>query len=102
MQPVCDVLRLHLSIAVNDSRKQVVLLHERLNLALPLVVSGDDGAQSRVASADKTSKNRPPSGDTLWLQSCSQAIPYVLEVLILLRSEEHTSELQSRFDLVCR
>src|SRR5699024_12718627 len=34
--------------------------------------------------------------------SCSSIVPPIFDILLMTRSEEHTSELQSRFDLVCR
>src|SRR5699024_12600285 len=37
------------------------------------------------------------------IKALIKIIPFILLiVLVLMRSEEHTSELQSRFDLVCR
>src|SRR5438094_1055706 len=47
-------------------------------------------------SAPPCSSFAPASSSTLWLTSSSVTGGY------LLRSEEHTSELQSPYDLVCR
>src|SRR5207249_11151797 len=41
-------------------------------------------------------------GLTIELWSPGAVLPGVVGAVSLLRSEEHTSELQSRFDLVCR
>src|SRR5699024_11279300 len=44
----------------------------------------------------------PGFGDWLHSMVTARALAYFQFVLTTLRSEEHTSELQSRFDLVCR
>src|SRR5207249_5300275 len=42
-------------------------------------------------------------GAVLWWRGHATApVPAALGALLVVRSEEHTSELQSRFDLVCR
>src|SRR5207249_10344839 len=63
-----------------------------------------------AATAARPGPELPPLGDRLaLLLAALPATAAVLLVLVLvqnaavlLRSEEHTSELQSRFDLVCR
>src|SRR5699024_12595381 len=60
-----------------------------LGLEIPLDHQiGDDHAQQ--------------GGDGGRGQGQQEGIPEGLESLVLFRSEEHTSELQSRFELVCR
>src|SRR5437868_13201563 len=62
-----------------------------LHDALPIFDPTTDGAPPWNANAAK----RAPKGMTI-------GIPKTFYVDDLERSEEHTSELQSRFDLVCR
>src|SRR5437868_8225182 len=55
--------------------------------------------RSRIAAAQGESETLQQQAEDLVDE---QVVPIELFVYQVLRSEEHTSELQSRFDLVCR
>src|SRR5207249_9959148 len=50
----------------------------------------------------ESSSSRRPTGTALSWVECSARSVSRVNLRLELRSEEHTSELQSRFDLVCR
>src|SRR5699024_11298862 len=70
------------------------------DLAHGLFVSGDQASYDRdgVAAGRGQDDHRPPVADRVGAAPADDA----LEFLALRRSEEHTSELQPRLDLVCR
>src|SRR5699024_12508931 len=97
-------------------------LHTRYTPSLPTRRSSDleysqkDGKKSFLETyfhtflikgnrkyADWLLKEIRKSDDAVFIQYCEQSYAVMLEERNdLIRSEEHTSELQSRFDLVCR
>src|SRR5207249_8188999 len=66
---------------------------DELRARSPRVVVGEDAARIR----DQLRERAICSALAVWQRAAAQD-----QALLLPRSEEHTSELQSRFDLVCR
>src|SRR5207249_9816837 len=80
-------------------------LHDALPISLvkdivPGAGSSSPDSLTRVGSILFFAAFRPDTGTELWRSDGTEA--GTLLVKDVYRSEEHTSELQSRFDLVCR
>src|SRR5690606_18911686 len=60
------------------------------------------GLESRSEQGDTLWRELPPGGGELWFSALSMGNPHAVCRVDDLRSEEHTSELQSREKLVCR
>src|SRR5699024_12347600 len=74
-----------------------------LHDALPIYAQWEANA-SRRGEADQLQRYRKEA-ELIEFPNVSEGIDAIYEVVdgdVRLRSEEHTSELQSRFDLVCR
>src|SRR5687768_17715390 len=67
----------------------------------PGLVPGPDGVRPARARRPLDPGRRPLAGDAEDAQSQGQ-VPRVVPAVRAVRSEEHTSELQSRLHLVCR
>src|SRR5699024_12747756 len=61
-------------------------------------IAAVEGAPEEVGTAALTFEEGPENGTSLYKDAERMPLDELLED----RSEEHTSELQSRFDLVCR
>src|SRR5438309_2395588 len=66
-----------------------------------IVVGGNYVRQDGISSGDRSISLFPTPGTTACDSSCSSGTP-LGRFIVLGRSEEHTSELQSQFHLVCR
>src|SRR5699024_12123804 len=61
---------------------------------------GQDAVLADLQSTNGTTVNETPIEN--WLLADGDIITMGHSQIVMMRSEEHTSELQSRFDLVCR
>src|SRR5207247_8880916 len=80
------------------SLKPVESAREAVNPAMEIRLTGDSVPPATITSASPNAMSRPAS--PIACEPVEQAV--TTELLGPLRSEEHTSELQSRVDLVCR
>src|SRR5437868_9179379 len=97
-----------LKAQVDEFERQKVVLQQRINIIEQLQRNRTGGQELLDALANTVTRT-----DTLWLTSMTRngngltligtagSINAVANFITQLRSEEHTSELQSRFDLVC-
>src|SRR5699024_12434804 len=63
------------------------------------LIDDDGGGQMRRGSGERS--DPPPPADDINIR-CPRSVNLIQADSSIQRSEEHTSELQSRFDLVCR
>src|SRR5207249_8860901 len=77
-------------------------LHDALPISTPAFAAVDLQDGTLQAFADTILPGRPTTRTDLGNEVHPQAIAGVDSLPGAVRSEEHTSELQSRFDLVCR
>src|SRR5690625_6918250 len=87
---------------IDKKTKEVEQELEKLNLKYHLIGDGDKVVASSVNESTNTLSNKPVILITNKLKMPDLAGWSKREILELERSEEHTSELQSRGHLVCR
>src|SRR2546421_3435742 len=80
-----------------------------VNIFVFFFFQAEDGIRHLIVTGVQTcalpisSRRRYTRSDRDWSSDvCSSDLPFPYTTLFCLRSEEHTSELQSRSDLVCR
>src|SRR5699024_11458924 len=95
--------RLHLSsgIAIPFAPHMEVRCRSRLRPRSASRACGSSHPHYREDSMVCTTEQPRPPESTPWRAAVTPAPPFRAKI-VTMRSEEHTSELQSRFDLVCR